>query len=68
MLLDVIEGKKHPLFLLMDTSKFFLIKSPNYDFLLNGLKSNEWALSRKTEEKLMSAFAPEISLLFFVTI
>lgn len=49
--LELSEKKRHPLYdYVNENSKFFLMKAPNEELLIEGIKRNEWPLINKTAQ------------------
>ena len=60
--------KKHPLFEKMDSAKQYIMKAPNMQFLIQGVRLGEWCLTKKACEKLAENFKNNIIMLFIVSV
>jgi len=54
--LELVEGKRHPLFENMENAKFFQMKAPNMEALIKAVHKNEWAVTKSVSVKLKEAF------------
>lgn len=46
------EEKKHPLIEKLENAKFFMIKAPNLEFLLKGIRNSQWCFTAKAISRI----------------
>lgn len=54
---EIVEGKRHALvpYMTENRTRYFIVKAPNEDFLIQGIKSCSWSLSQKSYDRIKVA-------------